>query len=221
MNIVLSSTVLASAFAPAFSFSYLDSLGGGTGVVATPASDANGASYLDALSGPAPDGSVDYNPFDNWTEGDAAPAAPAAAAPAAAASEPYVSGFAPIESEVATTSAGYLESVHTGAGISGPGLMTHVDTLNSGQGLLGGAGIHTYAESLPVANAMGGGQGIHTYTDDLSPSSFGSSASFSGQSSADGVSFTLETGDISGLVQDLSAGGTLKLTGSIDSISYN
>jgi len=99
--------------------------------------------------------------------------------------------------------------------------MTHVDTLNSGQGLVGGAGIHTYAEDLPVANAVAGGSGIHTYTDDLNPSSFGSSASFTGESSTDGVSFTLETGDISGLVQDLSAGGTLRFTGSIDSISYD
>jgi len=57
MNIVLSSTVLASAFAPAFSFSYLNSLGGGN-----PGT-----------------GSKDYNPFDNWTEGDAAPAAAAPA----------------------------------------------------------------------------------------------------------------------------------------------
>jgi len=226
MNIVLSSTVLASAFAPAFSFSYLDSLGGGNPVSAAPAAAAapsNGASYLDALNGPAPTDTKDYSPFDNWTEEDAAPAAaaPAAAAPAAAASEPYASGFAPVEGDVATTSAGYLESVHIAGEIHGPGLMTHVDTLNTGTGLVGGAGIHTYAGDLPVGNAVVGGAGIHTYTDGLSPSSFGSSASFTGESSTDGVSFTLETGDISGLVQDLSAGGTLRLSGSIDSISYN
>lgn len=211
MNIVLSSTVLASVLAPAFSFSYLDNLG-----------PAN----------PAP-ANIDYNPFDNWTE-QAAPAAPepVAAAPAPAApAATYQSGFA-VVGEVATTSAGYLESVHTSEGIDGPGLMTHVDTLNTGTSLLGGAGLHTYAENLPAASAYEGGAGIHTYCDDLSPtvtngasySPFGSSASpatFSGETSADGVSFTLETGDISGLAQNLNAGGTLRLTGSIDSISYN
>jgi len=234
MNIVLSSTVLASVLSPAFSFSYLESLGGANPVAAAPpaaAAPSNGASYLDALSGPAPTDNTDYNPYDNWTEEQAAPA-PAAPAPAAAApAASYQSGFSDV-GEIATTSAGYLESVHTGEGIHGPGLLTHVDTLNVGQSLIGGAGIHTYAENLPVANAFVGGAGLNTYCDDLSPSfdtgasysPFGSSASpatFSGQTSADGVSFTLETGNISGLVQDLSAGGSLRLTGSIDSISYN
>jgi hypothetical protein len=213
MNIVLSSTVLASVLSPAFSFSYLESLGG--------------ASPVD---------NTDYNPYDNWTEEQAAPApaapAPFAAAPVAAApAASYQSGFADV-GDIATTSAGYLESVHTGESIHGPGLLTHVDTLNTGQSLMGGGGIHTYAENLPVANAYAGGAGLHTYCDDLSPSfdsgasysPFGSSASpstFSGQTSADGVTFTLDTGDISGLVQDLNAGGSLRLTGSIDSISYN
>jgi len=255
MNIVLSSTVLASVLSPAFSFSYLDNLGSANpapaGSVdynpfdnwteqAAPVAPAaaepapsNGASYLDALSGPAGADNKDYNPFDNWTEEQAAPAAPAAAAPAAAApAASYQSGFSDV-GEIATTSAGYLESVHTSEGIHGPGIMTHVDTLNTGASLIGGAGIHTYAENLPVANAFVGGAGINTYCDNLSPSAdtgasyspFGSSASpattFSGETSADGVSFTLETGDISGLAQNLSTGGTLRLTGSIDSISYN
>merc|ERR1719343_1469778 len=184
--------------APAFSFSYLDSLGSSPVAAAPPAAAApsNGASYLDAL-----------NP--------AAPAAPVAAAAPAPTST--FSVFADMGGEVATTSAGYLDSVNVGSAIDGPGLMTHVDTLNTGQGLMGGAGIHRYADELPVSSDQMYGAGIHTHVDGLSPTSaIGGSAS-----SADGVAFTLETGDISGLVQDLSAGGTLRLTGSINNISYN
>ncbi len=207
MNIILSSTVLASVLAPAASFSYLDSLGGNVAVSAAPA-PSNGASYFDALNGSAP---------------------AAAAAPAPAASAPYVSGFP--EVELAATSSGYLDSMNVGQQIAGPGLTTHVQTLNTGSSLPGGAGIQSYAGALPVQNTIGGGAGIQTYASGLSPADFSgvsyspfgeaTSASFSGSTSADGVSFTLETGDISGLVQNLGPGGTLRLSGSIDNISYN
>lgn len=200
MNIILSSTVLASVLAPAASFSYLDSLGGGVAVNSAPA-PSNGASYADSLAAPAP----------------------------AAPSEPYVSGFA--EVELAATSAGYLDSMNVGTEISGPGMMTHVETLNTGNALAGGAGIQSYAGTLPSNNALAGGAGIQSYSATLSPADFSgasfspfgeaATASFSGSTSADGVSFTLETGDISGLVQNLGQGGTLRLTGSIDNISYN
>jgi len=190
MNIVLSTTVLASVLAPAFSFSYLDSLGGAAPAVAAPAA-----------------------------------AAPAAAAPAAPAA-PYESGFA----EVKTTAGNYHDSLNVGTPISGPGMMTHAETLNTGVSTLSGAGMQTYASALLPSNIISGGAGIQTHTDSLSPSSFngasfspfGASASFStGSSSSGGVSFTLQTGDISGLVNNLGPGGTLRLTGSIDDISYN
>merc|ERR1711935_263169 len=198
MNIILSSTVLASVLAPAASFSYLDTLAG------APVAAAPAASYAAA---PAPVA--------------AAPAAPAAA---------YVSGFP--EVELATTSSGYLDSMNVGEEISGAGVMTHADALNTGaSGLSGGAGIQSYAAVLPAINALDGGAGINTYASSLSPSDFSGSsysafgesatASFSGSTSADGVSFTLETGDISGLVNGVGPGGTLRLTGSIDNISYN
>ena len=200
MNIILSSTVLASVLAPAASFSYLDSLGGGVAVNSAPAS-SNGASYADSLAAPAP----------------------------AAPSEPYVSGFP--EVELAATSAGYLDSMNVGEEISGPGMMTHAETLNTGNALMGGAGIQSYAGALPSNNALPGEAGIQSYSATLSPADFSgasyspfgesATASFSGSTSADGVSFTLETGDISGLVQNLGQGGTLRLTGSIDNISYN
>lgn len=196
MKFFLSSTVLASVMTPAFSFSYLDTLGAGT-AVAAPAAPA--------------------------------PAAPVPAAPAAPAA-PVADAFASVAT-TATTSSGYLDSIHTGEVVSGPGIRTHVDSLYSGSTLEGGAGIQTYASALPPTNSDMHGAGIHTYCDALSPgtangASYAPTTSFAGASaavatSAEGVAFTLETGDISGLVQDMSAGGTLRLTGSIDSISYN
>lgn len=209
MKFVLSSTILASVMAPAVSFSYLDTLGGANPVAAPPAAAApsNGSSYLDSMAAPAP----------------AAPA-PAAAAP----SDPYVSGFADVE--LSATSAGYLDSMNLGEEIGGPGMMTHVDTLNTGSGRVGGAGIQSYAGAISATSSLSGGAGIQSYAGTLSPSSFDGtsfspygepSASFSGATSTDGVSFTLETGDISGLVDGLGPGGTLRLTGSIDNVSYN
>mmetsp|Transcript_34513 Transcript_34513/g.81358 ORF Transcript_34513/g.81358 Transcript_34513/m.81358 type:complete len:219 (+) Transcript_34513:105-761(+) len=218
MKIVLSSAVLASVLAPAFSFSYLDTLGGAAAPAAysppAAAAPSNGASYLDALTAPVP-----VAP---------APVAPEPVFEAAPAAEPYV----PAATAPVAPAASYHESLSTGASIRGPGLMTHVDSLNTGVASLGGPGLHSYTASLPSTSAVAGGSGLGTYTDALSPSTgeaasynpFGSAAApaaFAGEASADGVSFTLETGDISGLVQDLQAGGTLRLTGSIDSISYN
>ncbi len=207
MKFVLSSTVLASVVAPAVSFSYLDSLGGGVGAAAPAA--ANGASYLDALAAPAP-------------------AAPVAAAPAAA-SAPYQSSFG--EVELAATSSGYLDSMNIGEEISGPGMMAYKDALAPSSALSGGAGIESYKDALAPTSALAGGAGITTHVGNLSPSNFNgmsfspfgeaAAVSFSGATSADGVAFTLETGDISGLVDNLGPGGTLRLTGTIDNVSYN
>mmetsp|Transcript_11078 Transcript_11078/g.23471 ORF Transcript_11078/g.23471 Transcript_11078/m.23471 type:complete len:214 (+) Transcript_11078:78-719(+) len=213
MKFVLTSTVLASVMTPAFSFSYLDTLGGGVAVV-PPHAASNGSSYLDALHAPAP----------------VAPA-PVAAAPEPVAAAP-VAAYEPAETADFAPAANYQESLSTGEQIHGPGVLSHLDTLHTIDTTMGGPGIQAYTASLPVYNTVEGGDGIHTYCDGLSPTSasegsyspFASAAatpSFAGEASADGVAFTLETGDISGLVQDLNAGGTLRLTGSIDNISYN
>uniref|UniRef100_A0A7S0TEI1 Uncharacterized protein n=1 Tax=Pseudo-nitzschia delicatissima TaxID=44447 RepID=A0A7S0TEI1_9STRA len=200
MKFVFSTTILASVVAPAVSFSYLDSLGG-----SAPA-PSNGASYADAIAAPAP----------------VAPAAPAA--PAAI----YESSFGDVE--LAATSAGYLDSMNIGEEVSGPGMLAYKDSLAAASALSGGSGMMAYKDALPVVNSLQGGSGLNTHVDTLSPSSFDgmsyspfgeSAVSFSGSSSSDGVSFTLETGDISGLVDGLGPGGTLRLTGSIDNISYN
>eukprot|EP00531_Pseudo-nitzschia_arenysensis_P013695 CAMPEP_0116131338 /NCGR_PEP_ID=MMETSP0329-20121206/8952_1 /TAXON_ID=697910 /ORGANISM="Pseudo-nitzschia arenysensis, Strain B593" /LENGTH=200 /DNA_ID=CAMNT_0003625761 /DNA_START=28 /DNA_END=630 /DNA_ORIENTATION=+ len=200
MKFVLSSTVLASVVAPAVSFSYLDSLGGNVGAAAPPA--ANGASFP-------------------------APAAPVEAAPAPAA--PYQSGFG--EVELASTSSGYLDSMNIGEEVSGPGLLAFKDSLQAASALPGGAGLNAYKDTLAADSALPGGAGINTHVSTLSPSNFdgmsfspygeAAAVSFAGSTSSDGVSFTLETGDISGLVDGLGPGGTLRLTGSIDNISYN
>lgn len=193
MKFVLSTAVLASVVAPAVSFSYLDTLGGGASVAAPAAFEA-----------------------------------PAAPEPVAAA--PYV----PAPAADVPAGGNYFDCLSTGAtAIRGPGLTTHTDTLNTGMAALaGGAGINSFASAIAPTSAIPGGAGLPTYAESLSPNTgastsfnpFGSSvtASFSGSSSADGVAFTLETGDISGLAQGLSAsGGTLRLSGTIDNISYN
>lgn len=195
MKFVLSTAVLASVVAPAVSFSYLDTLGGGASVAA------------------------------------AAPAAfEAPAAPEPVAAAPYV----PAPAADVPTGGSYFDNLSSGAtAIDGPGLLTHTDCLNTGAAALaGGPGINSFASAIAPTSAIPGGAGLPTYAESLSPNTgasasfnpFGSSAtaSFSGSSSADGVAFTLETGDISGLAQGLSAsGGTLRLTGTIDNISYN
>jgi len=200
MKFLLSATVLASVMAPAFSFSYLDQLGGG------------------AAAAPAA-----FSP-------------PAAAAPVAPAIEPFAGVPAASDWELTplgqidTDATNYKDSLNTGlAEISGSGVMTHVDLLNTGTALAGGAGIQTHVSALPPSSAVAGGSGINTYCDALSPegeglsnySGFGSSSVSSGSAAAstDGVSFSLETGDISGF--NLSDGGTLRLTGTIENISIN
>mmetsp|Transcript_6209 Transcript_6209/g.12832 ORF Transcript_6209/g.12832 Transcript_6209/m.12832 type:complete len:196 (+) Transcript_6209:24-611(+) len=195
MKFVFSTTILASVVAPAVSFSYLDTLAG---------------------SAPAP---AAYAP---------APAAPAAPVPAAPAAATYESGFGDVE--LSSTSSGYLDSMNIGEQVSGPGLLAFKDSLASANPI-SGPGMLAFKDSIAATSTISGGSGLNTHVDTLSPSNFdgksyspfGESAavSFSGSSASDGVSFTLETGDISGLVDGLSAGGTLRLSGSIDNISYN
>ena len=213
MNIIVSTTILASVLTPAFSFSYLDQLGGSPVAYSAPSHVAhdNGASYLDHLAGPAP---VAAAPV-------AAAAVPAPAAP--------VQAYEPAPAGDVVVADNYFDSLSTGASVSGPGVMTHLDTLWTGAETMHGAGIQSYTANLPTETAVDGGAGLHTYVDNLGGgyvaqgnfSPFGSAAPSAGAASADGVAFTLQTGDISGLVQDLSGGGTIRLTGSINDISYD
>lgn len=266
MKFVLSSAVLASVLAPAFSFSYLDSLNQANPVTHSPpggAAGANGASYLDALNSPgssSPSGAgiagyLDALPTNSSPSGGAggmssytnsispSSGAPAAAAPVAAAAAP-AQPYVPAQTAATPASAGsptgagitgYLDALGTSAGApSGAGMTTYLDTVHR-NAPVAGAGMVAYKDALPVTNTVAGtGVGMNTYTDNLSGGSkptgsyspFGtkpafSGPSFSGTSSGREVGFTLEASDLSEIVQGMSGGGTLRFSGSIDSVSFN
>ena len=258
MKLVLSSAVLASVLAPAFSFSYLDSLNPVTHAPPGGNSGANGASYLDALKSPAstaPTGAGIGGYLDAIGGGGSAPSgsgmssytdsvAPAAAAPVAAApaapAEPYVPAetSAPSFSAGAPTGSGpkgYLDAISGGSTApTGAGIQTYLATVQTNAPVSGGAGIPTYKDALAAVNTQLGGAGINTYADNLSGGSkpsksyspFGgkpafSGQSFSGSSSGQDIGFTLQASDLSDLVQDMSGGGTIRFSGSIDSVSFN
>merc|ERR1712176_1721152 len=96
---------------------------------------------------------------------------------------------------------------------------------------VGGAGIPSYTSAIPSVNVVSGGSGLVSHTDTLSGGAsssgnftpFGSTKpsapagpSFSGTTSGSPVDFTLETSNLSGLVEGLKSGGaTITLSGSI------
>jgi 2-oxoglutarate dehydrogenase E2 component (dihydrolipoamide succinyltransferase) len=246
MKIVLSSAILASVLAPAFSFSYLESLNKANPVALSGGgSKSNGASYLDAIASPvstAPSGAGIGSYLDALGgSASAAPvaAAPAPAAPAAAAPAPA----APVASSSSDSSAApvaaggnYLAALSTGPAIRGPGITSYLDTVKTNAPAAGGAGIPTYKDAIASTNVVTGtGAGMNTYTDNLSGGSkpsksyspFGGSSkaafspSFSGSAGGQAIGFTLEASDLSDLVQSMSGGGTIRLSGSIDSVSFN
>lgn len=254
MKLVLSTAVLATVLAPAFSFSYLESLSPNPVSYSGGKSPSNGASYLDALNSPvskAPSGggmrsyldSVATNPsvsgpgigsFADKVGG----AAPAPAAPAPAPAAPVAAS----SSAPAATSAGnYLSTLSSGStAISGRGVTGYLDTVPRNAPVSGGAGIASYTAALPITNVVyGTGAGFNTYTDNLSGGSSSKSSgsyspfggkgkpaasfkpSFSGSAGGQDIGFTLEASDLSELVKSMSGGGTIRLSGSIDSVSFN
>jgi len=222
MKVVGSAALLTSLLvAPASSLSYLENLNRANPVVSSPAggSVANGASYLDALAATASSspsgggmtsyldslpknavpstagaGMASYSDSLGFGVGSMSPVktppAPAAATPVPAAPTPST----PI------SSGNYMDSL-SGAGSAGAprggGMTSYLDTLPRGSVAAGGAGIPTYKDALPVTNTVAGsGAGMSTYTDNL------------------------EADDLTSLVEQLrKSGGTIKLSGSIDSIS--
>lgn len=167
-------------------------------------------SYTDALSGSMPVASAPE------------PAAPVA--PSSFTSEP-----------AAAVAAGgsYLETLASSGAPTGSGMRGYLDVLPRAPPAMGGAGLKTYTDNLPVTNTVvGTGAGMNTYTDNLSGGKqisgksftpFGSSAkspSFVGSVGAQ-IGFTLEASDLSSLVEQLrGSGGTIRLTGSIENISF-
>lgn len=222
MKIAVSTAVLASLVAPAFSLSYLESL---TGTAPLAPAGAGMASYLDALptnGASAPTGAGLSSYADALGGGavaaPAAPAAPVAAAPAIAApaGKDYLDAIG----------AAVSNGAPTGAGITG-----YLDALPQTPSV-SGAGLIAYKDALPVTNTVSGtGAGFDTYTDVLSGgkaagigksfSPFGSSkgAAFVGGASSGGLTFTLEAADVNSLVEQLQgSSGSIRLTGTIDSV---
>lgn len=250
MKIALSTAFMAVLVAPVFSLSYLESLNKANPVTRTGGAFANGASYLDALTSPvskAPTGAgmtsyLDALPKNavpstgrgaglmSYTDALNKPAAkaPAPAAPAA------VSSSAPAAPVAAGSS--YLETLASSSSgaPTGSGLRGYLDVLPRAAPPTGGAGLKTYTDNLPVTNTVAGtGAGMNTYTDNLSGgkrvssksySPFGSAPktpSFVGTVSGTQIGFTLEASDLSSLVEQLrGSGGTIRLTGSIENISF-
>jgi len=258
MKVAISTAVLASLVAPAFSLSYLESLNKANPVAFAPrgGSVSNGASYLDALAAPgstAPTGAgmtsyLDALPKNaapsvggaglmSYTDalGGGRPAYSAPSAPAPAA--PAASALSPPAVVIASSNGSYLDALaasSTAGAPTGAGMVGYLDALPKSSSTSGGAGIQTYKDSLPVTNTVvGSGAGLNTYTDNLSGGKrssgksyapFGASPkspSFVGSVSGSEIGFTLEASDLSSLVQQLrGSGGTIRLSGSIDNISF-
>lgn len=244
MKIALTTAVLGSVLAPAFSLSYLESLGGSTGVISAPSGAANGSSYLDALKSPA-SSSITGSGMASYLDalpknavpstGAAVPPPPAPAAPAAAA--PVAA--APAESSAPVAAGGnYLEALNsasTSGSPTGSGIQTYLSSIPVSVSSPSGAGIQTYTNNLPVTNTVAGtGSGMESYTTKLSGGSAAASkkgfAPFSsstggfsgGAVSGTNIGFTLEADDLSALVEQLRGnGGTIRLSGSIDQVSFS
>jgi hypothetical protein len=244
MKLVVSIAVLANVVAPACSFGYLDSLGPNPVSYSSGGSPNNGASYLDALNSPvsnAPSGTGMKSYLDSVATIHPSGSATGAYsdnmnyASQAAVAEPVVVAIAESTAPAAAASSGsYLEALSSGnVAIRGPGITSYLDTVPRNAPAVGGAGIGSYTAALPVTNVVyGTGSGLNSYTDNLgggsktskSYSPFGGSkavSSFSGSARGQSIGFTLEASDLSELVRSMSGGGTIRLSGSIDSVSFN
>jgi hypothetical protein len=190
MKLILSSAVLASLFSPVVSFSYLDQLGGAPVAYAPPV----------AVAAPV---------------AAAAPAAPAAALAPVVVAADYT----------APSVGNYMDSLTTGVNApTGSGIASYTALLPSNSAP-SGAGLQTYTAALPTVNTVSGGAGMISHCDALSggavawtkgATSKPSAVSFSGSTSGQSVSFTLETS--ASLFQGISGTGTITLSGSIDSV---
>jgi len=164
------------------------------------------------------------------------PVSPAKSSPVPATVTPTPAAASSSSTPVSTGS--YMDTLSNTGSAGAPrgnGMTSYLDTLPRGNSAVGGAGIPTYKDSLPVMNTVAGsGSGMSTYTDNLSggksstPQSFSPFANtpktttFVGSVGGSQIGFTLEADDLTSLVEQLrKSGGTIKLYGSIDSISIN
>jgi len=224
------STVTRTGNAFANGASYLDAI---SAPVSTAPTGAGMTSYLDALPKNAPPSMVSGAGLMSYTdalsagkpvESVAAPVAPAAPATSSESAAPVAAG------------ASYLDTLGGGSSTAptGSGMRGYLDVLPRAPPAIGGAGIKTYTDNLPVTNTVAGtGSGMNTYTDNLSGGKavtgksftpFAASPktpSFVGSVGGSQIGFTLEASDLSSLVEQLrGSGGTIRLTGSIENISF-
>ncbi|KAL3917970.1 MAG: hypothetical protein SGILL_004463 [Bacillariaceae sp.] len=234
MKIFLSSAILAAVAAPVSSFSYLENLGGN---VASAPSGRGIGSYLDTVATNPSVSGPGIGAYTDNVGGSSAAAAPAAAAPAPVAPAPVAAAPASVgsDSSPAGSSSSYLSHLNTGsAALGGAGIETYLASVKTNAASSGGAGIQSYLSTVKTNAPSSGGAGIPSYTNNLGGGStpsgknfspFGgakpAAASFSGSVGGTDIGFTLEASDLSELVQGMSGGGTIRLSGSITGVSFN
>ena len=229
MKIALAIVVLCGALSPAFSLSYLESLGspstsigGGKGSGGM----GSGPSYLDALKSEttsAPQGAGLKGYLDGMTSSTTVSTPPPP--------PPIVQSFE--DGPSMPTSGNYLAALSgssTSGAPSGSGITGYLDALPRSPAISGGRGILSHTDSLPATNVASGGGGISTYMDSLggtvgsikSSSQVPSSSSSSPSSKSVG-SFTLETEGLGQLLKNLKDAtiGRINLSGTFDSISFD
>jgi hypothetical protein len=80
----------------------------------------------------------------------------------------------------------------------------------------------SYLDSVPTNAVVGYGSGMNSYTENLDGGSAAASPFGSTAGSGSKISFTLEAESLAELIGQLQGkGGTIILTGSLDSISFN
>jgi len=198
------------------------------------------SSYLDAISKPSDSsskGSGMSSYLDNVGKSSAASSNSSPSTSSSAASSSSSSSWSLDSSTpVATTSGNYLEAINKARASGAPtgaGLTTYLDVLPRASATRGGPGIQSYTSTLRVASTASG-PGFLTYTDALSGGSSSPikssssqpsstfSGKYSGSSSGSQVGFTLEAENLSELVSQLrGSGGSIRLSGTVESVSYN
>jgi len=197
------------------------------------------SSYLDGISKPAGSSSQGSGMSSYLDSVSKPPAASSNSAPRnsspAASSSSSSSWSLDSSSPVVAAGGNYLEAINkarSSGAPTGAGLTSYLDVLPRATPIRGGPGLQSYTSSLYVSSTASG-PGLLSYTDALSggsssPKSSSSqpsssfSGSYSGSTSGSQVGFTLEAENLSELVSQLrGSGGSIRLSGTVESVSYN
>merc|ERR1712194_921902 len=106
-----------------------------------------------------------------------------------------------------------------------------MDSLFSAESATSGPGLHSmgHTGNIPSVNIVAGGSGLLSHTDNLGGGAVASGKSFSpfgGPKASKSSSASVSSGEFeisfpASSLQGLSQGGTVTLSGSIDSVSFN